>query len=103
MEPIRSIYENDPDMAELVRGFATELPNRAQSLEDLLAEQNWEELRRVAHQLKGAGGGYGFSQVTDFAASLERALKEGEPESVVKEKTAALCEVLRAVRGPEGS
>ncbi len=101
MEPIRSVYESDPDMVDLVRGFAKELPKRAELVEDLLSNGEVEELRSLAHQLKGAGGGYGFAIVTEKAASLEHALKQGEPESLVKGLTAALCEVLRAVHAPE--
>jgi HPt (histidine-containing phosphotransfer) domain-containing protein len=101
MEPIRSIYESDPDMMDLVRSFASEAPNRAQLVDDLLSQGELEELQRLAHQLKGAGGGYGFQLVTDVAARLEEALKEGAPESVIKERTSTLSEVLRAVRAPE--
>jgi hypothetical protein len=36
VEPIRSIYENDPDMIEIVQEFAQELPSRAASVEDFL-------------------------------------------------------------------
>lgn len=100
MDPIRSIYEDDPDMLEIVREFAAELPGRAESLENYLRDGDHEELQRLAHQLKGAGGGYGFTAVTEVAASLEQALKEGADESVVKDSTAALCETLRAVVVP---
>ena len=33
-------------------------------IQHLLQEQNLAELRRAVHQLKGAGGGYGFPQIT---------------------------------------
>lgn len=102
MDPIRSVYENDSDMADLVRSFVAEAPNRAQLLDDLLSGGELDELQRLAHQLKGAGGGYGFTLVTDVAARLEDALKEGAAESVIKERTSTLCEVMRAVRAPEG-
>ena len=101
MDPIRSVYESDPDMVDLIRSFARELPNRAEVVEDLLSKGEMEELRSLAHQLKGAGGGYGFPIVTERAASLEHAIKQGESESLVKELTTALCEVLRAVHAPE--
>ncbi len=100
MDPIRSIYEDDSDMLEIVREFAAELPGRAESLENLLRDGELEELQRLAHQLKGAGGGYGFAPVTEVAASLEKALKEGADESVLKNHAAALCETLRAVQVP---
>ena len=30
----------------------------------------------MAHQLKGAGGGYGFPQVTDAARAIDLAIRE---------------------------
>ncbi len=100
MDPIRSIYEDDSDMLEIVREFAAELPGRAESLENLLRDGELEELQGLALQLKGAGGGFGFAPVTEVAASLEKALKEGADESVLKNHAAALCETLRAVQVP---
>ncbi len=101
MDPIRSIFEDDPDMAEIVVAFVAELPGRAQGAEELLSQDDLPELQRLAHQLKGAGGGYGFPQITEVAAGLEQALKQGAAESVIKDRCAVLCEVLRAARGPE--
>ena len=103
MDPIRSIYENDPDMLEIVREFAAELPARANELEGTLASGDLKALKTLAHQLKGAGGGYGFDPITATAAALEHALKEGESEAVIKERCALLCETLRAVVIGEGS
>jgi HPt (histidine-containing phosphotransfer) domain-containing protein len=101
MGPIRSTYEDDPDMLEIVREFAGELPARIAKLESHLAAGELRELQTLAHQLKGAGGGYGFPQITELAASLEAALKQGADEAVVKDRTAALCATLRAVVVPE--
>jgi HPt (histidine-containing phosphotransfer) domain-containing protein len=101
MDPIRSTYEADPDMLEIICEFASELPARAETLEALLAARAFAELQTLAHQLKGAGGGYGFNQITDFAARLELALKSGAPEPVIKDRAAELCAILRAVVVPE--
>ena len=101
MGSIRSAYENDPDMLEIVREFATELPARVAKLEAHLAAGEMRELQTLAHQLKGAGGGYGFPQITELAASLESALKQGAAAPVVKDRTIALCACLRDVVVPE--
>jgi HPt (histidine-containing phosphotransfer) domain-containing protein len=103
MDPIRSVYENDPDMLEIVREFAAELPARANELENTLSSGDLKALKTLAHQLKGAGGGYGFNPITDTAASLEQALKDGASEAIIKERCARLCETLRAVVIGEGS
>ncbi len=101
MEPIRSLYEDDPDMLEIVREFARELPERARVLEQHLATRDLAELQHLAHQLKGAGGGYGFPTITELAARLESALKQGAASAVVKDRLADLVGVLRAVVVPE--
>ena len=103
MGVIRSAFENDPDMLEIVREFASELPARIAKLESLLAAGALAELQTLAHQLKGAGGGYGFPQITDLAASLESALKQGLDVPVVKDRANSLCALLRSVIVPEAS
>ncbi len=97
MDPIRSTYEDDPDMMEIVQEFADELPGRAESAETLLRDGDLSELQRLAHQLKGAGGGYGFDAITEVAAALEQALKDGADAGVLEERASSLCETLRAV------
>jgi hypothetical protein len=55
----------------------------------------------MAHQLKGAGGGYGYPQITEAAAALEMVVKEGADSSLLKEKFEFLREILGAVVVPE--
>ena len=101
MQPIRSRYADDPDMLEIVREFAQELPERAASLDALLKAERLSELQTAAHQLKGSGGGYGFPEITECAARLEQALKDGAPAPQLAEHTRALVDTLHAVQVPE--
>ena len=103
MDPIRSIYEDDPDMLEIVREFAAELPDRIADLEQKLEGGCLQELQTLAHQLKGAGGGYGFTPVTDAAAALEQALNDQAGPERVQDTCRTLCDTLRAVEVPEES
>lgn len=69
-----SEFAGDPDMTDLVKLFVEEMPQRV----DAMAE-SWErgavaDLRRLAHQLKGACGGYGFPTVGKAAGKLEQSL-----------------------------
>ena len=84
-------------MFEIVQEFANELPDRAKAIEVYLEQGDLAQIQVLAHQLKGAGGGYGFSPITDVAGGLEQALKEGADISVIKEQVQAMCETLRAV------
>jgi histidine phosphotransfer protein HptB len=87
---------NDLAMADLVREFVGELPARVAALEHAAADLDWDAIRRLAHQLKGAGGSYGFPAITAAAAVVEKSL--GEPESVSRAllRLAEECQKIQA-------
>ena len=94
-----STLGSDPDLGELVEMFVDEMPNRVATLKQHGGNTDWEELRRSAHQIKGAAGSYGFGQVTPFAAKLEESCAEVRNEEAILQNLDALvslCERLRA-------
>ncbi|SEL51990.1 Hpt domain-containing protein [Halomonas daqiaonensis] len=74
-------------MDELVAGFVERLPATIEGLRTALEQGDLEGLRRLAHQLKGAAGGYGFMPVSRDAAALETAVRS---EAAPGELTTAL-------------
>jgi CheY-like chemotaxis protein len=75
--PLYSEIAADPDMEELLAYFARAMPAHVRTLETAWRTQDGERLWHVAHQLRGSGGGYGYSAITDAAAALEAAVKGG--------------------------
>ena len=73
---IVSELAQDPDMVDLVDLFVQELPKRAAALETALSQDDYEQLIRLAHQLKGAAGGYGFPTITEKAAVVEQQARD---------------------------
>jgi histidine phosphotransfer protein HptB len=71
-----SEFASDPDMAELVDLFVTELPTRVAALDAAWSGKRIPDLTRLAHQLKGAGAGYGFPTIGTAAGALESRLKQ---------------------------
>ncbi len=71
VEPLRSVYAGDADMAELIELFVGEMPDRIAMLNDALADNDLEMLAGFAHQIKGAGGGYGFPDITAASRRVE--------------------------------
>jgi CheY-like chemotaxis protein/HPt (histidine-containing phosphotransfer) domain-containing protein len=96
---LRSAYMSDPDMQELIQTFISNLPKRVNQLMDLLHKQDLESLHRAVHQLKGAGGGYGFAEVTHRAAEVERAIKTGATIESLSEVVRSLVQMLERVEG----
>ena len=97
MDPLKSngdIYSQlggDPDLGELVTMFVDEMPGRLVTFQAAQAAGNREAIGRLAHQMKGAAGSYGFDQATPYAARLEKAARENVPD---EELLLALNELL---------
>ncbi|MFZ2873426.1 MAG: Hpt domain-containing protein [Phycisphaerales bacterium] len=73
--PLRSQLANDPDMQELIGLFIDELPERLGAITNALAERRADDVKRVAHQLRGACCGYGFPVLGLAAGKVEDAVR----------------------------
>lgn len=95
---IHSRLAGDPDMAELVMYFVSELGERVQAISRALEAEDRTTVRRIAHQLKGAAGGYGFEIIGQAASQLEDATLADEADlSHVRELTEHLIGLCRRV------
>lgn len=98
---LRSEFAGDPEMREILELFVQEMPARITELEASWANGELDKVGRLAHQLKGAGGGYGFPVISDAAAALEQSIKglDGAPTGAVlasmKEQVDALVDLCR--------
>jgi len=75
-KPAEDVEIKDESFAQLVELFVRELGEDVETLHKLLAGGQLEELERLAHQLKGSCGSYGFPELSRHAAELERCVKE---------------------------
>ncbi len=73
--PIRSTLANDPEMAELVAMFVADLSQRREAIQSALEGQRVDDLRRLAHQLRGCSASYGLKPIGEAAAKVEDAIK----------------------------
>lgn len=71
---LRSEFRDDPDMVELVGMFLDELGPRVESMRGAWEAGDAEGLKRIAHQIKGAAGGYGYPSISRAAQRLEASL-----------------------------
>jgi histidine phosphotransfer protein HptB len=78
--PIYSIYHDEPDFRELLEEFVQAVEPRSELLRTLFASGEIEPLKVQAHQLKGAGGGFGFEGLSELAGELEVACKRPDPQ-----------------------
>lgn len=99
--PIVSEFADEPEMLELIGFFVAEMPGWVERIESAWSRQRLGDLRRLAHQLKGAAGGYGFSLIGDTAAELEDRLEADADEAEleeIRELVDSLVDLCRRVR-----
>jgi HPt (histidine-containing phosphotransfer) domain-containing protein len=75
--PVERPPEQDESFTQLVELFARELGEEVAELRRKFAAGDLPELGRMAHQLKGSCGSYGFPELSRHAAELERCVKTG--------------------------
>lgn len=95
---ILSAFGDDDDMKEIVRQFVRDLPDRASALLRALQACDADTAGRMAHQLKGAAGGYGFPRITEAAAAVEQGVRDGIDASSLHSRAEDLARLCRRAR-----
>ncbi len=90
-EILKSTLADDSALIELIGEFVAKLPERANDIQRIRADGDFEELARMAHQMAGAAGSYGYPTLTDAARTLELMLRKGSPDALALKEA---CDVL---------
>jgi HPt (histidine-containing phosphotransfer) domain-containing protein len=80
--PDKLIVSVDTQIAALVPRF---LANRAADVVKIraaLAGADFEAIRAAAHGMKGAGGGYGFPEISRLGAAMEEGARQRDATAV---------------------
>jgi HPt (histidine-containing phosphotransfer) domain-containing protein len=99
----RSIFADDPEMVDIIEMFVSEMPQRIAEFRDCWERRELDRLARLAHQLKGAGGGYGYPALGEAAGKLEQTLKQlvedGAPVALARLQSEfnALLDLCRSI------
>lgn len=74
--------EIDVDLQDLIPQFVENRKKDIASLEQLIQSGDTVAVAQLAHKIKGAAAGYGFAELSELAAQLEKAVKNGEEISL---------------------
>ncbi len=80
-------------MVELINEFTAGLEVDIASMRNTLDGCDYDGLRRLAHQMNGAGGSYGYPMLTETAKVLEEAAKSKDGDACMTslDELAMLC------------
>jgi PAS domain S-box-containing protein len=87
-----------PGTAKLVENFLSKLDDRVSAIRNVVETHDAQQLRTLAHQLKGAAGGYGFPAISDAAKNIEQTtIEDAEALKDAIEHLTALCQQAREI------
>ncbi len=69
-------------ISALVPRFLAHRAADVQSLRAALADGDFETIRVAAHRMKGAGGAYGFPEISRLGAALEERARERDAAAI---------------------
>ena len=78
------IIKADPDLADLIPEYLVNRRKDVESISSALGSGDFESIRITGHSLKGSGGGYGFSGLTDIGKEIEISATEKSGENISK-------------------
>ena len=76
---------DDDGMLPLVCGYVDGLPSRVAAMKAALLDREPARLIDLAHQTKGVGAMYGYPCLTETAALIEDAAREGRDDDLIAE------------------
>jgi CheY-like chemotaxis protein/HPt (histidine-containing phosphotransfer) domain-containing protein len=98
-EKIVSTMNHQRGMKEIIIEYIAGLPAEIAKIQDSLDRDDLQSLRRIAHQLRGTGGGYGFDSITELAGDVEEAIKAAGSRESIAGQVNSLIDVVRRVDG----
>lgn len=98
-EPIFSEHKHDTEMRPLITEFTRGLAGYIEDLRDANAQNDFETLEFISHQLKGAGNGYGFPVISERAAELLQSLNQDAADiEAIRQQASELITTLNRVK-----
>jgi HPt (histidine-containing phosphotransfer) domain-containing protein len=70
----------EKDLEQLVKRFLHRKESEMQRLRDALSASDFDTIRAIGHDLKGAGEGFGFPELSILGAKFELAAKAHDVE-----------------------
>ncbi len=75
--------EIDGELQPIIPSFLECRWKDCERIARLLEDDCLVEIERLGHRLKGAGGSYGFDDISEFGATLERAAANQDRDTII--------------------
>ncbi len=90
------LVKADKDLADLIPSFLEKRKNEVPLIAQWLEAEEFSKIQTLGHQLKGAGAGYGFEELSRIGLRLEQSARDRRA-SEVESTRKALSDYLSRV------
>ncbi|HCE68568.1 MAG: hypothetical protein A2X82_01335 [Geobacteraceae bacterium GWC2_55_20] len=74
--------EIDDVLRPIVPDFLESRRNDCILIQQFLGEKDYDQIRLLAHRMKGTGGSYGFDEISEIGEIIETASLAADPETI---------------------
>ncbi len=78
---VSQLIEESPDLGDIVAEFVQGLAPQVAQLKQAFEKLDWQMLTVLAHRLKGAGGSYGYPDISRLGAEMEQGFHNQDAEN----------------------
>jgi HPt (histidine-containing phosphotransfer) domain-containing protein len=100
---IKSSHSANPRIMEIVPQFVAGLRGKVSNMTGLLEQNDLPGVQKIAHQLLGSAGGYGFAPVSQLARTVEQSIQARHPLESITVEVKSLIDVIRRIDGYDES
>ncbi|CUS98457.1 Hpt domain-containing protein [Candidatus Kryptobacter tengchongensis] len=79
-----SATSDDFNLKNLQKIFLSIAEKKAKQMMEAIELKNFDLVKLYAHQLKGSGGSYGFSRITEISSQIEQKCIQNSCDEVIK-------------------
>lgn len=71
LSELREFIAQDPELSKLYESYLNKLPEQLSEIHQIYLNQNFDELGRLAHSVRGTAGNFGLITVSNWAGEIE--------------------------------
>jgi HPt (histidine-containing phosphotransfer) domain-containing protein len=79
----RIVVTIDPDLEEILPVFFSVRRKDIEAIAELLEQGDFARIRIIGHNIKGAGGGFGFDAISEMGQRIESAAERGAAADIL--------------------
>jgi signal transduction histidine kinase/CheY-like chemotaxis protein/HPt (histidine-containing phosphotransfer) domain-containing protein len=72
----RDVDAIDQELQQLINGFVNRLPETVSEITTYYRQQKWQDLSTSSHRLKGAGGTFGFPELSEISSKIMEQVRQ---------------------------